>query len=168
MMIFILIKKEFFDSMNNLATEYEHDFNAWIQQHITLLKQGKISEIDVEHLILELEDMGKNNFRELESRLIVLIAHLLKWQFQLKQLTEQWKEFKGSSWQQSIIEQRHQIAYLLEDMPSLKGKLQNAVKKTYSKAVMLAVDETKLPKSTFPNECPYTVEQLLDKMFYPD
>lgn len=90
--------------MDNLATEYDKDFNGWIQQQIALLKQGKIDEIDIEHLIIELEDMGKSTVRELESRFVILIAHLLKWQFQLTQLTEIWQKFKGSSWQSSIIE----------------------------------------------------------------
>jgi hypothetical protein len=153
--------------MNHLAIEYEHDFNAWVQQHITLLKQGKINEIDVEHLILELEDMGKSNLRELESRLIVLIAHLLKWQFQLHQLTERWQEFKGSSWQQSINEQRLQLAHLLDSVPSLKRELPGAIDKVYPKAVNSAIKETKLPPSTFPDACPYTAEQLLEDDFYP-
>lgn len=152
---------------NNLATEYERDFAAWIQQHINLLKQGKVNEIDVEHLILELEDMGKSHLRELESRLIVLIAHLLKWQFQLQQLAEKWQEFEGKSWRKTIIEQRLHIRKLLENMPSLKARVQDVVKTAYPYAVELATDETGLPKSTFPNVCPYTFEQLLDKTFYP-
>lgn len=154
--------------MSDLTTEYERDFDAWIQQHITLLKQGRVNEIDVEHLILELEDMGKNNFRELESRLIVLIAHLLKWQFQLKQLVERWQEFDGRSWRKTIIEQRLQIRKQLENVPSLKSRFQDTVTAAYPYAVELATDETGLSETTFPNECPYTLEQLLDKTFYPD
>ncbi len=154
--------------MSNLATEYDRDFNAWIQQHITLLKQGRVNEIDVEHLIIELEDMGKSNLRELESRLVILIAHLLKWQFQLKSLNELWEKFKGSSWQHSIIEQRYQINKLLKTNPSLKSHLQDAIVKVYTDALEIAVDETGLPQSTFPENCPYTVEQLLDKSFYPN
>ena len=154
--------------MSNLATEYDRDFNAWVQQHITLLKQGRMSEIDVEHLIMELEDVSKSNLRELKSRLIVLIAHLLKWQFQLATLEAQWKEFEGKSWRRTIVEQRTQIFELLEDMPSLKNQLQETMEATYPKAVMYAVDETGLPKSTFSDSCPYTVEQLLDKTFYPE
>jgi len=67
--------------MNKFAKIYDSDFNAWIQTQIHLLKQGRTSELDVAHLIEELEDMGKSNVRELESRFIILITHLLKWQF---------------------------------------------------------------------------------------
>ena len=154
--------------MSKLATEYERDFNAWIQQHITLLKQGRVTEIDVEHLILELEEMGKSNLRELESRFIILITHLLKWQFQLQQLTDRWQEFEGKSWRPTLIEQRLQIRKQLKNTPSLKSHLPDIVREAYPYSVELAIDETNLPESTFPNECPYTLEQLLDKTFYPD
>lgn len=152
----------------SLALEYERDFDAWIQQHIALLKQGRVNEIDVEHLIEELEDMGKSNLRELESRFIILIAHLLKWQFQFKQLSKQWKKYKGSSWQQTIIEQRLQIRKQLKNVPSLKTRIQNAVIESYPYASELAMKETRLPVSTFPENCPYTIEQLLDENFYPE
>jgi len=153
--------------MNKFADIYENDFHAWIQSQIRLLKIGKTSELDIEHLIEELEDMGKSNIRELESRFLMLIAHLLKWQFQLATMTMQWKEFEGKSWRKTIIEQRTQILYLLEDIPSLKTRLEEIVLKTYPKAVKFAIDETNLPQSTFPEQCPYSVKELLDKRFYP-
>lgn len=154
--------------MSNLITEYEQDFAAWIQQHISLLKQGRVNEIDIEHLIKELEDMGKSNQRELFSHFKILIAHLLKWQFQLRQLSNYRESWQGGSWQATIVEQRSQIVDQLEQSPSLKHQLQEAVIKAYPKAVDIAVKETGLPKSTFPDACPYTLEQLLDDTFYPE
>jgi len=142
------------------ALEYERDFQGWINQHIALLKMGKFNEIDVEHLIEELEDMGKSNIRELENRLVILIAHLLKWQFQTAQ--------QSGSWRGSIIEQRVQILRLLRKIPSLKRELPNAVSDAHPDALNLAIKETKLSASTFPKECPYSIEQLLDEDFYPD
>ncbi|BAP54684.1 hypothetical protein THII_0387 [Thioploca ingrica] len=94
----------------NWKLEYEQDFHQWIEHHITLLRDGRLNEIDVEHLIEELEGMAGRDRNELVSRLKILIAHLLKWQFQLQQLSERWKEFDGRSWQRSIIEQRSEIA----------------------------------------------------------
>lgn len=154
--------------MSHLATEYDRDFDAWIQQHIALLKQGRLNEIDVEHLIIELEDMGKSNRRELVNRFISLIAHLLKWQHQYKQLQDRWGNFTGGSWKGTITEQRAKIAKLLKQNPSLKNNLQDAVMEAYADALEVASDETGLPKSTFPDECPYLIEQLLDRTFYPD
>ena len=77
---------------------YEKDFLAWTQQQSELIRQGRWQEVDLDHLIEELEDMGKSNHRELESPLIVLLAYLLKWEFQLNQLQDQWREFDGRSW----------------------------------------------------------------------
>jgi len=138
---------------------YEYDFNEWIAQQVALLKQGKMGEIDVVHLITELEDMGKSNLRELESRLIILIAHLLKWQFQPNQ--------QSSSWRGSINEQRLQLSRLLRKTPSLKRELTHTVAEVYLDALELATDDTGLAAATFPTTCPYSIEQLLDKTFYP-
>ncbi|NJO16903.1 MAG: DUF29 domain-containing protein [Thioploca sp.] len=153
--------------MKNLTLEYDRDFDAWIQQHITLLKQGRVNEIDIEHLIEELEDMGKSNRRELVNRLIPLIAHLLKWEYQYNQLQDRWGSFTGGSWKGTITEQRTKITLLFKQNPSLKSKLQDAVLEAYPNALDIAVDETGLPKSTFPKSCSYTIEQLLDRKFYP-
>lgn len=152
----------------NWKLEYEQDFHQWIEHHITLLRAGQLNEIDVEHLIEELEGMAGRDRNELVSRLKILIAHLLKWQFQLQQLSERWKEFDGRSWQRSIIEQRSEIADQLENIPSLKNNLNELVALAYPKAVKLSVKETKLPSSTFPRDCPYTIEQLLNDDFYPE
>lgn len=153
--------------MNHLTAQYEQDFNAWIQQHINLLKQGRFNEIDVEHLIEELKDMGKSNLRELENRFIVLIAHLLKWQYQYRELQDQWKTFTGGSWRGTITEQRTKIEKLLKQNPSLKSELQNAIISAYPDAVKIAMSETGLPRSIFPDNCVYHIEQLLDENFYP-
>lgn len=152
----------------NLKLDYEQDFQQWIETHITLLRQGKFAEIDVDHLIEELQDMGKGHIHELESRFIVLIAHLLKWQYQYQQLNERWETFLGGSWRSSIIEQRVQIVKLIRENPSLKRKLPDIIAKAYPDAVYMAIKETKLPASTFPKNCPYTLEQLFDDEFYPE
>jgi hypothetical protein len=143
-----------------MSTElYKHDFNAWVHSQISLLTQGKVSELDIEHLVEELEDMGKSNLNELESRYVILIAHLLKWQFQ--------SDYQGRSWLNSIDEQRVQIGRLLRKFPSLKPKIQEAVEDAYPDALKLAVKETRLDKSIFPIVCPYSNEELLDDDFLP-
>ncbi len=153
--------------MNTLSLTYEQDFSGWINQHIALLKTSRFQELDIDHLIEELEGMAIRDRNELVSHLKILIAHLLKWQFQLKQLSERWEEFKGSSWRSSIIEQRSEIRDQLENNLSLKRQLTEAVAKAYPKAVSLAVKETGLVAKTFPKECPYLIEQLLEDDFYP-
>jgi hypothetical protein len=80
--------------MSSHSTLYEQDFDHWAKNQAELPRQGKAHRLDIEHLIEELEDMGKSSLRELESRCIILIAHLLKWQYQLDTLAEQWKAFE--------------------------------------------------------------------------
>ncbi len=144
--------------MMNHSSLYEKDFYAWIQHHIELLKQGRLAEIEVDILIEELESMGKRDKRELVSHFIILIAHLIKWQFQPHR--------PSNSWPNSIDEQRIQITKQLEDSPSLKPFLSEAITKAYPDAVKLASKEAR-SLITFPTSCPYHLEQLLDEEFYP-
>jgi len=137
---------------------YQRDYRSWLQYHTLLLKESRFTELDIENLIEELESVAKRDERELCGRMIVVIAHLLKWEYQ--------PVMRGNSWLSSIIEQRVQIRLLLKQMPSLKGKAQDAVNEIYLEAVNIAAKETGLV--TFPAQCPYTVEQLLDEDFYPN
>jgi hypothetical protein len=138
---------------------YHQDFYAWIYHNIDLIRQGRVDKINLEILIEELEGMAKRDRRELISHLIILVAHLLKWQFQ--------SDPRSGSWRGSIREQRYQIARQLKDSPSLKPYVFEALMEAYPEAVEIAVEETSLPKSIFPQQCPYSVEELLKEDFYP-
>jgi len=89
-----------------------------------------------------------------------LLLHLLKWQYQPKR--------KGSSWEVSIAKQRVGIRKVLRDNPSLKYQLEQRVIDCYPDAKSYATIETKLSKSRFPEECPYSLEQLFNDNFMPD
>jgi Domain of unknown function DUF29 len=141
----------------NIQNLYETDFNSWIQENITLLKQSRFNEIDSENLIEELEGLIRRDKRELESNLLILLAYLLKWQYQ--------EVYRCNEWLCKIIEQRMLIELLLEDMPSLKNYLPTAIENIYSRAAELATVES--GTNSFPSICPYTEEQLLDTNFYP-
>jgi len=146
--------------MNNLAVEYEHDFCAWLEHNAVLLRQGRVSEIDNGNIAEELETMGKSQHRELTNRLKILFAHLLKWEFE--------SDHRSKSWKRTIIEQRQQIRQLLETSPSLKHGIDEKVEKAYANAVEYAAFETGIPQADFPGICPYSMEQGLDRNFYPD
>lgn len=137
---------------------YSTDFFAWTQQQAALLKAGKWSELDLEHLAEEVEDMGKSEKRTLESRLEVLLLHLLKWQYQ--------PAFRGRSWRLTIKEQRIRLAEHLQENPSLKGTLEQCLNKAYRLAIIGAERETGL--EGFPEACPYPVEKVMDAEFLPD
>ena len=136
---------------------YEKDFLAWTQQQSELIRQGRWQEVDLDHLI-----------EELESRLGVLLAYLLKWEFQLNQLQDQWREFDGRGWRKTIIEQHVQIERLLEDRPSLSSHFETILQQAYPTALKLACKETQLDSLLFPSECPYSPKQLLNEDFMPE
>ncbi len=143
----------------NKAVDYEKDINEWALYNAQLLREGRLSEIDVQHLIEELEDMG-NNKQELANRFIILIAHLLKCEYQPTQ--------RSRSWEGSINEQRIRIIRLIRKKPSLRPSLISAITDAYPDAVDLAIEDTKLTPTRFPQKCPYSIEQMLDKSFYPE
>ena len=153
--------------MIELSELYDSNYSEWAKKNAELLKARRFSELDVTHLIEELSDMSKSEQNELESRLLILITHLLKWQYQYQQLAEKWQEFKGDSWRATIVEQRGRIERRLRESPGLKSRFSDAIMDVYSDAVNLATKETRLPKSTFPTECPYTIPEILDENFYP-
>lgn len=138
---------------------YETDFYLWTQQQADLLRQGALTALDVENLIEEIEDMGASNRRSLGSFLELIIMHLLKWQYQ--------PERRGNSWKSSIRKGRHAIERLLEESPSLKPRLSIMVTAEYRRARSEAADETGLPLTTFPDVCPFTVEQITGD-WWPD
>lgn len=135
-----------------MTTTYDTDFYAWTQQQAELLRQGALSAIDREHLAEEIESMGKSERRALESYLAVVIMHLLKWQYQPR--------LRSGSWRQSIRNGRYRIARLLKENPSLKQRVVEIAPDEYGMARENAADETGLPLATFPEACPFTVEQI--------
>ena len=154
--------------MTQLATLYQTDYAQWARRNAELLAARRFDELDIAHLLEELGDMSKSDRRELYSRLLVLLAHLLKWQYQLPTLAERWQEFKGDSWRATLVEQREQIADLLRHSPGLKTALAAAIADAWPGAVRLAHKETRLPLDRFPAACPYTDAQILDDEFYPE
>jgi hypothetical protein len=147
---------------------YDTDYSEWARRNAALLRSGDFSALDIEHLLEELSDMGKRERRDLENRLTVLIAHLLKWQYQLPQLSERWREFDGRSWRATLIEQRDRLNKRLRETPGLKSVFADCIPEAYADAVALAVKETGLPQQIFPAECPYVEAPLLDEDYYPE
>ena len=146
--------------MTHLTSLYETDYDAWLQSNLDLLRQARFDELDLHHLIEEMEEMGRIERGELSSRMVILIAHLLKWQFQ--------PTHRSSSWRGSIAEQRIKLIRRLRLSPSLKSYLPEAIEDAYGDALELAAEETGLHPTLFPKQCPYTPEQLLNKAFWSE
>lgn len=145
--------------MHTTAELYNKDFYAWINGQAALLRQGRLQEIDPEQLAEELEAMGRRERNELVSRLIILIAHLLKWQYQ--------PEHRTSSWRGTIVEQRVQVAREIRLSPSLNAFFAEAIQEAYPDAVHIAAKETGMKTEEFPASCPYVGHQLSDESYWP-
>jgi hypothetical protein len=148
---------------------YDSDFDLWIEQTIQQLKDRQFERLDVEHLIEELQDLGKSEKRALESNLMVLLAHLLKLKIQGDR-----PDIMTGSWYDSINEHRQRVQKSLRDTPSLNPYLSTAVSSVYPDARKLAIRDGKKAKfgvripleNDYPITCPFSIEQLLDDDFY--
>ena len=145
--------------MSTQTDLYEHDFYAWTQQQVQLLRAGKMADLDFDHLAEELEEMGGNRESELENRLGILLAHLLKWRYQPQR--------HSNSWKYTVKEQRRRVDRLLKKNPSLKARLSTAFENAYGDAVLIAARETGLEEEQFPATSPFTLEQVLDDAYWP-
>jgi hypothetical protein len=143
----------------NRQSLYETDYLRWIETTVEKLRVQDYSNIDWENLIEEIEDMGRSEHRSLKSNLIVVLTHLLKWQYQ--------PEFRSGSWKGSIVEHRRRIRDTLKESPSLKPYLEEVFAKCYLDAVEQASAETGLPVETFPQACAYTSAEVLGSNFLP-
>ncbi len=138
---------------------YNLDFYQWTQRQVDLLRNEEYENLDLENLIEEIAAMAKRDRRELESRLKIILLHLLKWKYQ--------PMCQSNRWADSLDEQRDEIAVLLRDSPSLRRELADLIVDAYARALRKAAKETKLATSVFPASCEWTMDQMLDQDFLP-
>jgi hypothetical protein len=137
-----------------LAELYETDETAWLERMAELVRQRRLSDLDLHHLGEFLSDMARRDRREVKSRLAVLLAHLLKWGYQA--------DHRSGSWRGTIVAQQQELADLAGS-GVLHNHAEAVLADAYSNAVEQAAAETGLPASTFPSDCPYSLDQLLSQ-----
>jgi Domain of unknown function DUF29 len=148
------------ESLTSLASSYDTDYVAWVEQTLVQLKAGDFDRVDWSNLLEEIEDMSRRQKDALESNLIVLLLHLLKWQYQ--------PEMRSGSWKGSIREHRRRINKALQTSPSLRPYLLTIVDECYGEARLQAADETSLGVDRFPADCAYAIELALTHDWLPD
>jgi hypothetical protein len=141
---------------------YESDVIAWANEQAAFIRSGQFELLDLEHIADEIADVGKSERRELRNRMAVLLAHLLKWQFQ--------PERRGNSWQRTIKTQRKEVAECIADTPSLKVDVANSEwwEKVWADTLILATKETGFDFEAFPEECPWEYHEIVDVDFWPE
>ncbi|GGD84172.1 hypothetical protein GCM10010985_43350 [Caballeronia grimmiae] len=145
-----------------MGTPYDKDVVAWAREQAALLRAGKLSAIDIEHIAEEIEDVGKSEQREFASRMSVLLAHLLKWKFQ--------PDRRGNSWRNTIRTQRAAVERRLARTPSLRPMLddQDWIADMWGDASITAANEMRIGMADLPDHCPWSMKQVLETEFLPD
>lgn len=143
-----------------MITKYETDVVAWANEQARLIRAGRFDLLDLEHIAEEIEDVGKSEQRELANRMAVLLAHLLKWQYQ--------PERRGASWERTIKAQRERIALRLSRTPSLQACLNDPAwwLDAWDDALRDATKETGM-EIDGPPVCPWAAEEILGN-WWPD
>lgn len=145
-----------------MGTKYETDVVAWASEQSRLIRAGRLDLLDLEHIAEEIEDVGKSEQRELANRMAVLLAHLLKWQFQ--------PERRCASREITIKNQRHRIARRLEKTLSLRVCLNDPDwwADAWGDACETASIETGRGMEQFPPECAWAADsEILNNDWLP-
>lgn len=139
---------------------YNTDYVRWVETTLEQLRSRDYNNVDWDNLLDEIEDMSRREHQSLKSNLVVILLHLLKWQFQ--------PNYRTGSWAGSMTEHRRRVLESLEESPSLKPYLESVLAKCYQSARKQAHQETGLPLEMFPSVCQYKVEEILDDDFFPE
>ncbi|MFB1486267.1 MULTISPECIES: DUF29 domain-containing protein [unclassified Thiocapsa] len=139
---------------------YDQDLVRWARETAELIREGSWQAVDVEHLAEELEDLSKSERRAIASQLVRLLLHLRNWQHQ--------PERRSDSWLDSITDARLQIELAIQDSPSLSSYPTLVLAQSYQRARRSAAMQTGRPLATFPETCPYRLEEILDDDWLPD
>ena len=132
---------------------YDCDFALWVEVQVAALRAGEVAGLDVENLVEELEGSTKRDERALGSQLKRIMAHLLKQRSQ--------PERAARIWEDSIVNGREEIADIVEQSPSLRRMLPAQMTRNYRRAVAQAARDTRLPSSSFPDQPPFTLAEVL-------
>jgi len=136
----------------DLSVLYELDETAWLETMSALAAGGRYAEMDYPHLSEYLADMAKRDRREVFSRLVVLLSHLLKWEYQ--------PAHRSGSWRGTIREQRRELRQLLES-GTLRDHAEAILADAYAEARRQAADETELLLNVFPTDDARGLDELL-------
>lgn len=147
--------------LTTLRSLYDTDYQCWLDQIVAQLRTHDFNNLDLEHLIAEIESLGKRDKRALSSYLVRLCEHLLKLKYWE---SEQDRCFRG--WILEINHFRVEIELILQDSPSLKPFLSAAFLTSYQKARKNMLTAIALPTDVIPPEPDFTLEQVLDENWF--
>jgi Domain of unknown function DUF29 len=142
-----------------IDSSYGADFLAWARAQAVYLRAKDWSALDVTNLAEEIESLGNEQEHAVESHVHIALLHLLKIAYQRQ---------RRRGWLRSINNARQEIARRVKRSPSLRPKLPELLTDAYRTARRAAALETSLPRDTFPEACPWSLDQVLDEDFFPE
>ncbi|MBD2279445.1 DUF29 domain-containing protein [Aphanizomenon flos-aquae] len=147
-------------STNNLKKLYKSDYLAWYEMTLEQIKNDQLNDLDLDSLSEVLENLVRDTKRSGESYLRQIIIHLL--------LIEYWEaeSINRRRWAAEIVNFRNELE---TDMTrNLRKHLNEEKENNYQKAIKYVIAKTGLKKNTFPEQCPYTLEQLINDDWFSD
>jgi len=152
--------------MSTKPSLYDQDLYAWTQEQAARLREGAWQELDLEHLIEEIEDVGHSQRDALASHFVILLTHLLKLSIAARSRPYDLAR-AGRGWRGTCRTQRLQIAKRLRRNPSLRAVVPEECADAYEIACVEAGIALDVDEATLPPVCPWTSEQVLDADFWP-
>ena len=138
---------------------YETEYDQWLIKTIKLLENRQLEWLDYENLIEELESLGRSEKNAVKSLLLQIIIHLMLYQFWQVE-----RDRSANHWAGEIITFRVQLEDKLTT--NLRNFLENELDKIYQNARLIVQKKTQI--KSLPEQCPYSLEQLLDKNWFPN
>ena len=144
---------------------YEDDFYAWTQYQAELLRTLPVSDnrFDRKHVAEEIEDLGKSERDAVRSQIRRIIEHLLK----LAYSPAQQPRF---DWMHSISDARAALEDKLS--PTLRRDVEAALERLYAQARRNAALSLRNfgehgAAQVFPDQCPYSLDEICQDDWYP-
>jgi len=149
-----------------LSKLYEEDYPLWVEKNLELLRDRRYEEVDWEHLLEEIEDMGRSDLKECISHLAVVLEHMYKWDH-YRSLTKG-GEKGGEGWKRSIKNGRSEIEVLFKRYPSLRKKLPLEIEYAWDRAKVrivrsLGMMGKDIEIKDLPERCPYSYKEAMER-----
>ena len=157
--------KQLQPQQSDATSLYSQDYYAWVKEQIRLLYLQQSDQLDLEHLPDELDTLAWLTQKEIETNLEIICNHLLKYKYAREYLND---EPCCSSWRSALWMARDNIASELEKSPSLQDYPAEELDFQYEMATNHVYQEIELPDVTLPQNCPWTIDQVLSEGWLPD
>ncbi len=144
---------------------YEDDFYAWTQYQAEVLRSLHVSDnrFDREHVVEEIEDLGKSERDAVRSQIRRIIEHLLK-------MANSPADPPRFDWMETIDDARQTIADKIS--PTLRRDAEAVLDKLFAEARRRAARGLRRygeadAADALPQTCPYSLDEICQEDWYP-